>query len=124
MSSYILRPIFTSNFLKELENTPLVEKVLELRVKIAELFEFQNYSDYKLQQSMAETTVSVDYFLSNLLNRVKPLLHKDLKLLSELAKADGIDKLETYDIAYYSRLYVEKTCNFDKEQLKKYFPVI
>ena len=46
-----------------------------------------------------------------------------LELLGELAKADGIDKLETYDIAYYSRLYVEKTCDFDKEQLKKYFPV-
>jgi len=105
------------------ENTPLVEKVLDLRVKIAELFGFENYSDYKLQQSMAETTVTVDYFLSNLLNRVKPLLHKDLELLGELAKADGIDKLETYDIAYYSRLYVEKTCDFDKEQLKKYFPV-
>jgi Zn-dependent oligopeptidase len=105
------------------ENTPLVEKVLELRVKIAELFGFENYSDYKLQQSMAETTVAVDYFLSNLLKRIKPLLKKDLELLGELAKADGIDKLETYDIAYYSRLHVEKTCDFDKEQLKKYFPV-
>ena len=105
------------------ENTPLVEKVLDLRVKIAELFGFENYSDYKLQQSMAETTVTVNYFLSNLLNRIKPLLRKDLELLSELAKADGIDKLETYDIAYYSRLYVEKTCDFDKEELKKYFPV-
>jgi thimet oligopeptidase len=105
------------------ENTPLVEKVLELRAKIAELFGFENYSDYKLQQSMAETTVTVDYFLSNLLNRIKPLLHKDLQILGELAKADGIEKLETYDIAYYSRLYIEKTCNFDKEELKKYFPV-
>ena len=105
------------------ENTPLVEKVLELRVKIAELFGFENYSDYKLQQSMAESTITVNYFLSNLLNRIKPLLHKDLKLLSDLAKDDGIDKLETYDIAYYSRLYVEKTCDFDKEELKKYFPV-
>ena len=105
------------------ENTPLVEKVLDLRVKIAELFGFENYSDYKLQQSMAETTVTVNYFLSNLLNRIKPLLRKDLELLGELAKADGIDKLETYDIAYYSRLYVEKTCDFDKEELKKYFPV-
>jgi len=105
------------------ENTPLVEKVLDLRVKIAELFGFENYSDYKLQQSMAESTITVDYFLSNLLNRIKPLLRKDLELLSELAKADGIDKLETYDIAYYSRLYVEKTCDFDKEELKKYFPV-
>lgn len=105
------------------ENTPLVEKVLELRVKIAELFGFENYSDYKLQQSMAETTVAVDYFLSNLLKRIKPLLRKDLELLGQLAKADGIDKLETYDIAYYSRLHVEKTCDFDKEQLKKYFPV-
>ncbi len=105
------------------ENTPLVEKVLELRVKMAELFDFKNYSDYKLQQSMAESTSNVNSFLTTLLEQVKPLLHKDLASLSELAKADGIDKLEPWDIAYYSRIFVEKTCNFDKEQLKQYFPV-
>jgi Zn-dependent oligopeptidase len=105
------------------ENTQLVEKVLELRVKIAELFGFENYSDYKLQQSMAESTSNVNSFLDTLLEQVKPLLHNDLKYLSELAKADGVDKLEPWDISYYSRIFVEKTCDFDKEKLKQYFPV-
>ncbi len=105
------------------ENTVLVEKVLDYRVQIAKLFGFENYSDYKLQDSMAESTQAVNDFLSNLLAQVKPLLHKDLEFLSKLAKEDGIDKLEPWDISYYSRIFVEKTCNFDKEQLKQYFPV-
>ena len=105
------------------ENTPLVEQVLELRFKIAELFGFDNYSDYKLQQSMAESTSNVNTFLANLLDQVKPLLRIDLDCLGELAKVDGIDKLEPWDIPYYSRIFIEKTCNFDKELLRQYFPV-
>ncbi len=105
------------------ENTPLVEQVFKLRAEIAELFEFVDYSDYKLQRSMADNTQTVNNFLSGLLNQVKPLLHKDLEELTKLAQTDGIDKIETYDISYYSRIYVESVCNFDKQELKKYFPV-
>lgn len=105
------------------ENTPLVEQVFKLRAEIAKLFGFANYSDYKLQKSMADNTPTVNNFLSNLLKQVKPLLKNDLETLSKLAQTDGIDKLEPYDISYYSRVHVESVCNFDKQELKKYFPV-
>ena len=105
------------------ENTPIIERVFNLRANLASLFGFDNYSDYKLQQSMAESTQNVNDFLKNLYIKVEPLLINDLTLLQTLATADLIDKLELYDIAYYSRIYVEKTCDFDKEQLKQYFPV-
>jgi Zn-dependent oligopeptidase len=106
-----------------IENTPLIEQVFKLRSEIADVFGFENYSDYKLQKSMANDTQTVTSFLNDLLVRVKPLLHSDIDSLTKLANADGIDKLEMYDIAYYSRIFTESTCNFDKEQLKQYFPV-
>ncbi len=105
------------------ENTPIINQVFQLRREIAEIFGFENYSDYKLQQSMAETTANVNKFLSELLEKVKPLHHLDMEQLTKLALADGIEHLEIYDIAYYSRIFVEQTCAFDKEELKKYFPV-
>jgi Zn-dependent oligopeptidase len=104
------------------ENLSLAEQVFQLRNQMTKLFDFENYSDYKLQQTMAENTETVMNFLNNLLEQVKPLLRRDLDYLLELAKEDGIEKLEVYDITYYSRLFVEKTCNFSKEELKKYFP--
>ncbi len=104
-------------------NTPLINQVFALRGELAQLFGVPNYSDYKLSKSMASTTETVNQFLSELLDKVNPLLDSDLTSLLELAKADGIDKIEMYDIAFYSRAYVESTCNFDKEKLKKYFPV-
>ena len=103
-----------------LENTEITEKVFQLRKEIANIFNFKNYSDYKLQESMAENTTNVMNFLNDLLVKVKPLLHNDYKQLEELCNGH---KLEMYDIAYYSRKYIEQTCNFDKKELKQYFPV-
>jgi thimet oligopeptidase len=113
--------LFKSRCIKE--NTPIIEKVFKLRGEMAELFGFTDYSDYKLQQSMAESTHNVMNFMNELLDKVKPLHQTDMEQLSKLALSDGITQLEIYDIAYYSRIFVEQTCAFDKEELKKYFPV-
>lgn len=104
-------------------NTLLLEETLKLRNEISILFGFNNYSDYRLQENMANTTEIVNNFLLDLVNQVKPILRTDLEELLKLALNDGINKLELYDISYYSRQYTEKTCDFNKEELKQYFPI-
>lgn len=113
--------LFKSRCIKE--NTPLVSQTYKLRAEIADIFEVANYSDYKLSKSMAGSTQTVNNFLTDLLNKVKPLLLNDLDVLDKMAQQDNITKLELWDISYYSRIYVESTCDFNKEELKKYFPV-
>lgn len=105
------------------ENSLLAEDIFKIRSQIPSLFGLENYSDYKLNKSMAINSQNVSTFLNNLLEKIKPLLGSDLKTLSNLAQKDGIDKLEIYDISYYSRIYIEKTCDFNKEDLKKHFPI-
>lgn len=105
------------------ENIPIIEKVFKLRTEIASIFQKSNYSDYKLIRSMAGSTDTVNNFLSDLLSKVKPLLKTDLEALNKLAQADQINKLELWDVPYYSRIYIEQNCDFKKEELKKYFPV-
>jgi Zn-dependent oligopeptidase len=105
------------------ENTELSEKAFKLRKELATIFGFENYSDYRLQNKMAKTTETVNTFLTDLVEKMKPKLKDDLKSLLELAGNDAIDKLEAYDIAYYSRIYTDSKSGLSKEDLKKYFPV-
>jgi thimet oligopeptidase len=109
--------LFKSRCIKE--NTPIITKVFKLRSKMATILGYTNYSDYKLVKSMADNTETVTNFLQDLLEKVLPLRESDMNELQKMADY----KLEMWDIAYYSRLYTEKTCDFDKEQLKQYFPV-
>jgi thimet oligopeptidase len=104
-------------------NIDLAEKIFTLRQEIASIFSVENYSDYKLFDSMADSTKTVMDFLDKIYNKVKPLLKKDLDTLLSLAQQDNLIKLEPYDIAYYTRIYTEKTVKINKEELKQYFPI-
>jgi thimet oligopeptidase len=104
-------------------NVELAEKIFTLRAEIADIFSVENYSDYKLYDSMADSTKTVMDFLDKIHTKIKPLFKKDLDILSALAQQDGITKLEPYDVAYYTRIYTEKTVKMNKEELKQYFPI-
>jgi len=103
-------------------NVEIIEKVFVLRQELASLFSVENYSDYKLEDTMAISTKTVMDFLDKLLIKIKPLLERDINILLSYSKEDNIDKIEPYDIAYYSRIHTEKE-TINKEELKKYFPI-
>lgn len=104
-------------------NVEIAEKVFLLRQEIASIFNVENYSDYKLENTMANSTQTVMNFLDKLLIKIKPLLQRDINILLAYAKEDNIQKIEPYDIAYYSRIHTEKETSLNKEELKKYFPI-
>jgi len=104
-------------------NVELAEKIFTLRKEITNIFSVENYSDYKLFDSMADSTKTVMNFLDKIHTKIKPILKKDFDTLLSLAQQDNITKLEPYDIAYYTRIYTEKTVKINKEELKQYFPV-
>jgi len=104
-------------------NVEIIEKVFLLRQELANLFNCENYSDYKLQDSMAKNTSTVMSFLDKIHIKIKPLLQRDYNILLSYAKEDNIQKIETYDILYYSRIHTEKTTLLNKQDLKRFFPV-
>jgi thimet oligopeptidase len=117
---------FKSRCIKE--NTPIIDQVFKnTRPRLAELLGYKNYSDYKLVNAMASKTETVNEFLKDLLVKVKPLLHEDLKVLqslyNELYDPSEKEDIQMWDIAYLSRVHTERTCQFKKEDLKQYFPV-
>lgn len=112
-----LSTLFKSRCIKS--NSVIMEKVFKLRQKVASILGYTNYSDYKLVKSMAGSSETVNKFLNDLHQQIKPVLQQDLNIMNSMHG----DNIEQWDVAYYSRIYTEKTCNFDKEAMKEYFPV-
>ncbi len=104
-------------------NVKLAEDVFKLRQEQAKLFGVDHHSDYVLEQTMAGSTETVNNFLSKIKSKLNKLLERDMNILKSYATNDNIEKLESWDIAYYSRIHTESVSKLEKEELKKYFPV-
>lgn len=70
---------------------------------------------------MAKSPEKVYAFLNELLEKAKPFAEKEIEELKSLAKADGIDEMESYDHAYYAEKLRKQKFDIDDEELKPYF---
>lgn len=104
-------------------NIEIAEEVFKLRKELASLFGFENFSDYSLQDKMANKTSTVNEFLENLQTKIFPLYERDISFVTELAKKDGVDKIDYWDTAYYKRIFKELNTSLDHEEVKLNFPV-
>lgn len=106
------------------DNTAVMDNILRVRHEIAQLVGYSNFADYSLAPKMAKTPEDVLHFLSDLLERSKPLAQKEISEVAALAKKlDGIEKLETWDLPYYSEKLQESKFLFTQEELRPYFPI-
>ncbi len=103
-------------------NSEIMEDVLALRHELAQLLGFKNYAERSLARKMAESPQHVIAFLEDLAVRSLPMAKKDLQELTEFANAAGLDKLEAWDLGYYSDKLREKKYAINQEALKPYFP--
>lgn len=107
---------------KEFDNTNIIPHILELRHKKARLLGFKDYTELSLFNKMAENSKQVLDFLYELANKSKSQALSDFAELTQFAKnLDNIDKLEGWDIAYYSEKLQEQKYSYSTNELKKYF---
>ena len=102
-------------------NSPIIEEILKLKHEKANLLGYKNYREMR-NETMSCT--SADYaleFLRNLSKKGKPYAEKELQELSNFAKTKGIEKLESYDTAYFSNLLKKEVLGFDSELFRPYF---
>ena len=70
---------------------------------------------------MAKSPEKVFEFLNELLDKAKPFAQKEIEELKTLAKADGIDEIQSYDHAFYAEKLRKQKFDIDDEELKPYF---
>jgi thimet oligopeptidase len=103
------------------ENNNLIKEIFNLRKELAQLFDYENFSDFQLENKMARNTKTVLNFLEDIHFKIQNKLNSDLEELKELSIKDNITELELYDISYYSRIYKENKMQISKEEIKQYF---
>jgi oligopeptidase A len=107
----------------ELDNTPLIAKILALREENARLLGYANYADVSLVPKMAETPAQVLAFLRDLARRARPFAERDVAELSEFSRAElDLQPLESWDLAFASEKLRAKRYAFSDQEVKQYFP--
>ncbi len=107
----------------EFDNQELIKELLQLKQQKAELLGYKNYAEYVLEERMAKSPVKVFDFLNELLTKAKPYADKEINELRALAKADGIEELQSYDHSFYAEKLRKQKYDFNDEELKPYFPL-
>ena len=107
----------------EFDNTENMKKILKLRHELAQLLDFNDFSEYSLATKMAESPEQVIDFLEDLAVRSKPQAEKELAELRAFAKEEyNVDDLQSWDIGYYSEKLREKRYAISQEELRPWFP--
>jgi len=105
----------------EFDNQILIKEIISLKQEKAKLLGYETYADYVLEERMAKSPVQVKSFLTELLEKAKPYAEKEIEELKILAKADGIEEMESYDHAFYAEKLRKQKFDIDDEELKPYF---
>lgn len=104
-------------------NGPLMAEILTLRQKLATLLGYANYAEYSLVKKMADASQEVMAFLHDLAARSKAVAQCEMAALEEFAAAEyGVEKLQAWDIPYYSEKLRQAKFDFSQEDLRPYFP--
>ncbi|MBP7172966.1 MAG: M3 family metallopeptidase [Cloacibacterium sp.] len=105
----------------ELDNQKLIKELIALKQEKAQLLGYKTYADYVLEERMAKSPEKVSEFLNELLVKAKPFAEKEIEELKILAKADGINEIQSYDHAFYAEKLRKQKYDFNDEELKPYF---
>ena len=101
----------------DLDNTPLIDRILTLRRELAALLGFKTYADYSLATKSAPSTTAVHTMLDDLAAASKPVAAEENAALDAFAQT----KLEPWDLAYWSERQREKLYSYSEEELMQYF---
>ena len=105
------------------DNTPLIQRILELRLEAARLLGYRNFAEVSLVAKMARTPDEVLEFLRNLAIRARPFAERDLAELAALARDElGLDELAAWDLPYLTEKLRQARYHFSDQEVKQYFP--
>ena len=104
------------------DNAEIIKGILRLREQKAHILNFSNYAEVSLATKMAKTAKEVLNFLENLAMKSRSHALSDIQELTEFAiTKHGLDKLEAWDIPFYSEMLQQAKYSYSSNELKQYF---
>lgn len=105
-------------------NIPVIDKILSLKKEKAQMLGYNSFAELSLSKKMAKDINEVRNLLEMINSKARSHAIKDKDDLREFVKTEtGSDKLELWDMGFWSERMKEKELNFKEEELKRYFPL-
>lgn len=122
----VYRALITRASEGELDNTPLISRILELRREQASILGYANYAELSLASKMAPDVQTVEALLEQLRQASFDTAQQDLAELRDFARSQGAaeaDDLQHWDIAFWAERLREHRYSISDEELRPYFPL-
>lgn len=106
----------------ELDNRPLIRRILELRQEKARLLGYENYADLSLDTKMAPDIGAVEKMFEELKSTAEPFSDHEFEEVKDLAEVSGQkEELRQWDWPFWSERLRERRFDYTDEQLRPYF---
>ena len=104
-------------------NLDIIKKIVDLRIKSANILGYPTYADYAIEERMAKTPGTVNAFLDKLLEPSLPAAKAEVEEIFAYARENGFEDtvLQPWDFSYWSEKYKDARYSVNDEQLKPYF---
>ena len=116
----IYRAFVTRASSGDLDNNPLIQRILQLRQEKAQLLGYSSFAQVSLARKMASDVEAVEALLEELRATSYTAAESEL---AELKAFAGTGDLKHWDISYWSEKHREAKFNFSAEELRPYFPL-
>lgn len=109
------------------DNSKIMQRILELRQKKAEILGEKNFTDLILKRRMAKNGNRAYNFVLDLSAKTKPAFEREYRELKDFRKSqdqsyDGGD-FEPWDQSYWAEKMRKAKYDFDSNSVKPYFPM-
>ncbi|CAH9066807.1 unnamed protein product, partial [Cuscuta europaea] len=109
----------------ELDNTPIIDQILKLRLEKAKLLGFNNYAEVSMASKMA-TLDQAQELLEKLRNACWDIANTDVQDLKDFCKRQGAleaDDFNSWDFMFWSERLRESKYEIYEDNLRAYFPL-
>lgn len=110
----------------ELNNWPLIERILELRGEQAKRLGYANWAEVSLAAKMADSEAAVEALLEELRAAALPVAQTELEALRSCAGRHGAPEaadLKPWDVSFWAEKLRQENFDLDSEALRPYFPL-
>ena len=110
----------------DLDNRPLIERILRLRGEQARRLGFAHWADLSLSKKMADSVESVERLLEDLRAAAYPMAQRELAALADCAARHGAPEatdLKPWDVHFWAERLRRERFDLDSEALRPWFPL-
>ncbi len=104
------------------DNAPIIREILALRAEQARLLGYENFTDYRLDDTMAKTSAAAERLLLQVWEPAKSKARDERAALEAVARTEGLNEaIEPWDWRYYAEKVRQGRYDLDEADIKRYF---